>query len=62
MYHEKARSQIELGFKAWVEAFEILTWERYLERILELEETGEWAKDVARQLLTATKKSMPITD
>jgi hypothetical protein len=35
----------------WQEAFGEMSWERYLERIIELKETGDQAKEVARHLL-----------
>ncbi|MCL4518758.1 MAG: hypothetical protein M1587_06125 [Thaumarchaeota archaeon] len=53
-YHEKAFSRLKLAFKKWNEAYANMSWERYLERILELEETGDWARQVAKHQLKAT--------
>ena len=56
-YHEKAFSRLKIAFKKWKEAYANMSWERYLERILELEETGDWARQVAKHQLKATTVS-----
>ena len=60
IYHERAYSQVKYAYEKWQNAFGNMTWERYLERILELKETGEWAKQVARHQLSATG-SLPVS-
>ena len=60
VHHERAYSEVSNAYEKWQKAFENLTWERYLERILELKETGEWAKQVARHQLSATG-SLPVS-
>lgn len=57
VYHEAALTQAKLGFEKWQMAFPNLTWERYLERILELEETGDWTKEVVKRELEASRVS-----
>lgn len=49
--HGESLSQIREKFMRWQEAFGEMSWERYLERIIELKETGDQAKEVARHLL-----------
>jgi hypothetical protein len=56
-YHERAYYEIRLRFDGWRKAFQNISWERYLERISGLEETGDWAKQVARNELKAIAKS-----
>ena len=49
--HEKASHEIRKGFELWMKAFANLSWERYLESISELWETGEASKELAKHLL-----------
>jgi hypothetical protein len=49
--HAKAHSQIERKYLEWKLAYEDISWERYLERILTLKETGDLAKAVAAEEL-----------
>ena len=58
-YHERAFSSLKIAFKKWKEAYTNISWERYLERILELEETGDWARQVAKHQLEATTRFGP---
>jgi hypothetical protein len=39
------------GFTLWKSALDGIVWERYLETIVELKETGDCSKDIARHLL-----------
>jgi hypothetical protein len=39
-------------FPQWREAFGEISWERYLERIIKLKETGDSSKEAARFLLS----------
>jgi len=56
--HAKAYSQIERKFPEWKSAYEDISWERYLERILVLKETGDLAKAVAAEELRRHKASV----
>jgi len=51
VYHYRAFSQIEARYPDWRHAFENMSWERYLETIIQLNETGDFAKEVAREEL-----------
>ena len=50
-YHNRALSEIEAKYTDWKSAFENMSWERYLETIIRLNETGDFAKEVAREEL-----------
>ncbi len=56
-YHALAHSKIVEGFKDWVVAYGNISWERYLETILGLRETGDWAKQVAVDLASQPRAS-----
>ena len=53
--HETASNEIRKGFELWEKAFANLSWERYLESISELKETGEASKELANHLLKQIK-------
>ncbi|MDA4112255.1 MAG: hypothetical protein OK439_06915 [Thaumarchaeota archaeon] len=55
IFHERAKAQINSKFSEWSKAFENDSWERYLETIIGLKETGVWAKEVARLELRRSK-------
>ena len=57
-YHGQAYAKVKLAFNKWREAYENMSWERYLERILELEETGDWARQVARHQLGHVRSTL----
>jgi len=45
-YHERAYSALKKNYDAWRDAYGKISWREYLERLLELKETGSWVKDV----------------
>ncbi len=47
-YHMQAYDTLKENYKAWRKAYKDVTWEEYLARLLELEETGGWIKDIIR--------------
>ena len=49
--HEKAFVQLQSKYPEWKVAFENISWERYLETIIRLKESGELAKAVAKEEL-----------
>ena len=51
IFHVAALTRVKEHFSKWQEAYEDISWERYLERILDLKETGDSSKDIARHLL-----------
>jgi len=46
-FHRIAYTEIKSRFSEWNTAFGNISWERYLETIIGLKETGDWAKEVA---------------
>ena len=58
IYHERAYSEVKSGFSGWVVAFENLSWERYLETIIGLKETGVWAAEVAKIELRCLREGL----
>ncbi len=57
-YHHAARKNLEEGFERWRTALN-LAWEDYLDRVLELDETGIWVKEVIEFLRTRDGASEP---
>jgi hypothetical protein len=57
IYHKRALTLIKMKYQDWKYAFENISWERYLETILGLKETGEYAKAVARYELRLSGKT-----
>lgn len=53
--HDTALREIRKGFGLWEKAIANLSWERYLESISELKETGEASKELANHLLKQIK-------
>ncbi len=47
-YHDEAYRGLREGYKRWCAAYGVMGWIRYLERVVELPECGEWVKDVVR--------------
>ncbi len=39
------------GYNSWRDAYKGMTWEEYIKKVLELEESGKWVKDVIRYKL-----------
>lgn len=50
-YHAEAYRSLKEGYQRWCRAYGDLDEVRYLERLLELPECGEWVKDVAKMEL-----------
>ena len=50
-YHRVAHASLVEAFGAWDKSVE-LTWNGFLDEVVQAKETGEWAKDVARDLLS----------
>jgi hypothetical protein len=46
-----AYDKLEECYNTWRSAYKDITWEDYLKRILELDETGKWVKDVIKYKL-----------
>jgi hypothetical protein len=50
--HAAALSKVRERFPDWQRAMGDISWERYLERIIRLKETGDSSREVARHLLS----------
>ena len=50
-YHRAAYANLVKAYEAWKKSIE-LTWNGFLGEIIQAKETGEWAKDVARDLFS----------
>ncbi len=46
-----AYEKLKEGYNTWRSAYKDITWEDYLKRILELDDTGKWVKDVIKYKL-----------
>ncbi len=55
-FHKRAGEALRSGYRLWREAYGELSWEEYLDGIIENGETGEWAVDVARMMLLGKSK------
>jgi hypothetical protein len=49
-YHEEAKRKIEIGYHLWAEAYGVIEWEDYLDKVKRNEQTGQWAKEIAEML------------
>ncbi len=47
--HSLAEKNLLNTYKQWVQAFGELTWQEYLERVIENPNTGSWVIDVIQQ-------------
>ena len=50
VYHEKALKNLKSSYDNWKKALNI-SWEDYLIKISEQETTGNWVKEVAKNML-----------
>lgn len=55
-YHAEAHRSLNEGYWRWCRAYGEVDEGRYLERLLELSECGEWVKDVAKMGLKRLKE------
>jgi hypothetical protein len=55
LYHKQAYDNLTKHYEIWNKAFGGLSWTNYMNKILELKETGSWVKEViSAELKTAT--------
>ena len=45
-YHSQAFEQLQEHYKTWVRAYGGMPWERYLAKMAEMKETGDWVKEI----------------
>ena len=50
-YHRDAHANLVAVYGAWKKSTE-LCWKGFLEEVIQAKETGEWVRDVARDLLS----------
>ncbi len=50
-YHEKAYENVMAAFHDWQEGYGELSFIEYLQKIIENPATGDWAREVAEDLL-----------
>jgi DNA-directed RNA polymerase subunit N (RpoN/RPB10) len=48
VYHEKALRNLCDHYDSWVRAYGNISWENFLERLEEKNETGAWVKEVIK--------------
>ena len=53
-YHHAAKQNLTSNYKKWAEADGGLKWEEYCERVMKLQESGVWVKEVAAHFLKAS--------
>ncbi|MHA1771426.1 MAG: hypothetical protein ACTSYL_02575 [Candidatus Thorarchaeota archaeon] len=57
-YHHDAKKNLEDSYERWKHALDI-SWEEYLDRVVTLEETGIWVKEIVEILRTKDEISEP---
>ncbi len=57
-YHSQAMENLRVGYKQWNRAMNI-EWNNYLKRLLDLEETGQWIREVIQYL---NREDEPLAD
>lgn len=45
-YHAQAFDNLKKHYNAWVEAYQTISWNDFLHKLLQMNETGIWVKDV----------------
>ena len=55
LYHSQAYDSLQKMYKAWVNAYGGVSRETYLKKLLDLDQTGDWVKDVIRNELKERK-------
>jgi hypothetical protein len=45
-YHSQALDDIKKYYKRWVHAYGIISWNDFLNKLLNMDETGSWIKEV----------------
>jgi hypothetical protein len=45
-YHSQALDDIMEHYKKWVHVYEIISWNDFLNKLLNMNETGSWIKEV----------------
>jgi hypothetical protein len=46
IYHSQAYDSLKKQYDAWVRAYGEISWDDYMRKLLTLDQTGTWVKDV----------------
>jgi hypothetical protein len=47
-YHDRALQSLRIHYDIWVRAYGEISWEKFLEKLEKMPETGIWIKDVIK--------------
>jgi hypothetical protein len=48
-YHLQALEQLKSHYGRWVDAYGGISWQDYMQKLLKMEETGSWVREVIEQ-------------
>lgn len=57
-YHQEALAGLKLSYERWREASGV-SWEEYIDKLCQIDETGRWVLDVAEQIRSGDDPSAP---
>ncbi|MBY8996708.1 MAG: hypothetical protein KGD60_03165 [Candidatus Thorarchaeota archaeon] len=57
-YHKEALDGLQSSYELWRKASE-LSWDEYIEKLCQIDETGRWVLDVAEQIRSGDGLSTP---
>ncbi len=57
VYHSQAYNSLHEQYGAWVNAYGDILWKEYMKKLLTLNQTGSWVKDVINIELRETKNN-----
>lgn len=57
LYHSQAYDSLQKQYRAWVNAYGGFSREAYMKKLLDLDQTGDWVKDVIRIELKGPNKA-----
>jgi hypothetical protein len=58
-YHSEAKARVESAYGSWNEAYGSMSWTDYLKAIVKNAETGVWAAEVSKMMLSETGAQRP---
>jgi hypothetical protein len=56
IYHSQSNDSLKKQYDAWVKAYGGISWDDYLKKLLTLDQTGSWVKEVINLELKESKK------
>lgn len=57
-YHQEALDSLQSSYERWRKASAV-SWEEYIEKLCQIDETGRWVLDVAEQIRSGDDLSTP---